>query len=137
LTSTYTPGWTSASANFGVMEMYSNNNNCASAACTSSTTAPGGDVGTNYDDSLGKLGQASYIPKPGNGTNQPGDTPQVVLFIVTDGVEDEQNGSRRFEQAMNDLAGDPSASPYGSAAGTNWCTTIKNRGFLIYRPPRR
>ena len=100
LTSTYTSGWTSASANFGVMEMYSNNNNCASAACTSSTTTPGGDVGTNYDDSLGKLSQASYIPKPGNGTNQPGDTPQVVLFIVTDGVEDEQSGSRRFEQAM-------------------------------------
>ena len=131
LTSTYTSGWTSASANFGVMEMYSNNNNCASAACTSSTTTPGGDVGTNYDNSLGKLSQASYIPKPGNGTNQPGDTPQVVLFIVTDGVEDEQSGSRRFEQAMNDLAGDPSASPYGSAAGTNWCTTIKNRGIQI------
>ena len=53
------------------------------------------------------------------------------MFIVTDGVEDEQSGSRRFEQAMNDLAGDPSASPYGSAAGTNWCTTIKNRGIQI------
>ena len=89
LTSSYTSGWTTASANFGVMEMYSNNNDCANAACTSGTTTPGGDVGTNYDDSLGKLSQASYIPNPGNGTNQPGDTPQEVLFIVTDGVEDE------------------------------------------------
>src|SRR6185437_13005013 len=87
LTSSYTSGWTSASANFGVMEMYSNNNNCANSACSSSTTTPGGDVGTNYDDSLGKLSQTSYIPNPGNGTNQPGDTPQKVLFIVTDGVE--------------------------------------------------
>ena len=78
-----------------------------------------------------KLSQTSYIPKPGNGTNQPGDTPQAVLFIVTDGVEDEQSGSRRLEQTINDLAGDPSASPYGSAAGTNWCTTIKNRGIKI------
>ena len=95
LTSNYTSGWTSASANFGVMEMYSNNNNCANAACTSEhDSPPGGDVGTNYDDSLGKLSQASYIPNPGNGTNQNGDTPQEVLFIVTDGVEDEQSGGR-------------------------------------------
>jgi Flp pilus assembly protein TadG len=131
LTSNYTSGWTSASANFGVLEMYSNNNNCANSACSSSTTTPGGDVGTNYDDSLGKLSQASYIPNPGNGTNQSGDTPQEVLFIVTDGVEDEQSGSRRLEQAINDLAGDPNASPYGSVKGTDWCTTIKNRGIKI------
>ena len=66
------------------------------------TTTPGGDVATNYDNSLGKLSQTSYIPAPGNGTNQPGDTPQEVLFIVTDGVEDEQSGSRRLEQTIND-----------------------------------
>jgi Flp pilus assembly protein TadG len=126
LTSNYTSGWTTASANFGVMEMYSNNNDCANAACTSSTTAPGGDVATNYDDSLGKLSQTSYIPKPGNGTNQPGDTPQEVLFIVTDGVEDEQSGTR-LEQAINDLGN----SAYGNSSGTNWCTTIKNRGIKI------
>ena len=93
LTSNYTSGWTTASANFGVMEMYSNNNDCANAACTAGTTTPGGDVATNYDDSLGKLSQTSYVPNPGNGTNQPGDTPQEVLFIVTDGVEDEQSGA--------------------------------------------
>jgi Flp pilus assembly protein TadG len=126
LTSNYTSGWTSASANFGVMEMYSNNNNCANAACTSSTTTPGGDVGTNYDDSLGKLSQTSYVPKPGNGTNQSGDTPQEVLFIVTDGVEDEQNGSR-LEQAINNLGN----APYGKSSTTNWCTTIKARGIKI------
>ena len=126
LTSNYTSGWTTASANFGVMEMYSNNNDCANAACTSSTTTPGGDVATNYDDSLGKLSQTSYIPKPGNGTNQPGDTPQEVLFIVTDGVEDEQSGTR-LEQAINDLGN----SAYGNSSGTNWCTTIKNRGIKI------
>ena len=131
LTSSYTSGWTSASASFGVMEMYSNNNDCANSACSSSTTTPGGDVATSYDDSLGKLSQTSYIPIPGNGTNQPGDTPQEVLFIVTDGVEDEQSGSRRLEQTINDLAGDPNGSPYGNASGTNWCTTIKNRGIKI------
>jgi hypothetical protein len=127
LTSNYTSGWTTASANFGVMEMYSNNNDCANSACSSSTTSSGGDVATNYDDSLGKLSQTSYIPKPGNGTNQPGDTPQEVLFIVTDGVEDELSGGSRLEQAINDLGN----STYGNSSGTNWCTTIKNRGIKI------
>ena len=126
LTTNYVANWTTASANFGVMEMYSNNNDCANSACSSSTTTPGGDVGTNYDDSLGKLSQASYIPNPGAGTNQSGDTPQEVLFIVTDGVEDEQNGSR-IQQAINDLGN----APGGNSSGTNWCTTIKNRGVKI------
>jgi hypothetical protein len=107
--------------------MYSNNNDCANAACTSSTTTPGGDVATNYDNSLKTLSQASSIPNPGNGTNQPGDTPQEVLFIVTDGVEDEQSGGNRLEQTINDLGN----SAYGNSSGTNWCTTIKNRGIKI------
>ncbi len=126
LTSNYTAGWTTASASFGVMQMYSNNNDCANSACTSSTTSPGGDVATNYDDLLGKLSQTSYVPNPGNGTNQPSDTPQEVLFIVTDGVEDELSGSR-LEQPINDLGN----APYGNSSGTNWCTKIKNRGIKI------
>ena len=129
LSTGYQSAWTTASANFGVMEMFSNNVDCANSACSSGTTSPGGDVATNYDNSLGKLSQTSYIPNPGNGTNQAGDTPQEVLFIVTDGVEDELlNGvGNRLEQAMNDLGN----SPYGSTGGTNWCTTIKNRGIKI------
>jgi hypothetical protein len=47
-----------------------------------------------------------------------------VLFIVTDGVEDEGN---RIIEAINDLG----AAPAGNSAGTNWCTTIKNRGIKI------
>jgi Flp pilus assembly protein TadG len=131
LTSNYTSGWTTASANFGVMEMSSNNNNCANAACSSSTTTPGGDVATNFDASLKTLSQASSIPNPGNGTNEPGDTPQEMLFIVTDGVVDEMSGARRLEQTINDLGGDPNPAPYGNLQGTNWCTTIKNRGIKI------
>ena len=126
LTTNYVSQWTTDSANFAVMEMYSNNNDCANSACSSSTTSPGGDVATNYDDLLGKLSQTSYIPNPGNGTNQPGDTPQEVLFIVTDGVEDEQNGGR-IQEAINDLGN----APGGNSLGTNWCTTIKNRGIKI------
>ena len=91
------------------------------------STSPGDDVGTNYDNALGDLSQASYIPNPGNGTNQNGDKPQEVLFIVTDGVEDEQSGGSRLQQAMNDLGNAPS----GNSSSTNWCTTIKNRGIRI------
>ena len=127
LTTNYIANWTTDSANFGVMEMYSNNNDCANAACSTSTTAPGGDVATSYDDSLGKLSQSSYIPNPGNGTNQAGDTPQEVLFIVTDGVEDEDSGGSRLQQAINDLGN----APGGNSNSTNWCTTIKNRGVKI------
>ena len=127
LTTNYVANWTTASANFGVIEMYTNNVDCANAACSSSTTAPGGDVTTSYDNSLGKLSQSSYIPNPGNGTNQAGDTPQEVLFIVTDGVEDEKSGGSRLQQAINDVG----HAPGGNSSSTNWCTTIKNRGIKI------
>ena len=125
LTTNYVSQWTTDSANFGVMQMYSNNNDCASSACTSASGP--GDVATSYDNSLGKLSETSYIPSPGNGTNQAGDTPQEVLFIVTDGVEDEQPVSSRIQQAMNDLGN----APGGNSSSTNWCTTIKNRGIKI------
>src|SRR5271169_363243 len=72
LTANYINGWTTDSANFGVMEMYSNNDDCANSACSSSTSSPGGDVATNFDNALGDLSQAAYIPNPGNGTNQSG-----------------------------------------------------------------
>jgi hypothetical protein len=127
LTANYISSWTTDSTKFGVMEMYSNKNDCANSACSSSTTTPGGDVATNFDNSLGDLSQASYIPNPGNGTNQSGDTPQEVLLIVTDGVEDEESGGSRLQQAINDLGN----APGGNSSGTNWCTKIKNRGIQI------
>ncbi len=125
LTSGYINQWSAAASTFGVMEMYANNNSCANSSCTSKSGP--GDVGTNYDDSLGKLSQTSYIPNPGYGSNQAGDTPQKVLFIVTDGVEDESDGGGRLQQAINDLG----AAPGGNSASTNWCAAIKNRGIKI------
>ena len=35
----------------------------------------------------------NLMPKPGNGTKASGDTPQEVLFFVTDGVEDEKSAA--------------------------------------------
>jgi hypothetical protein len=55
------------------------------------------------------------MPNPGGGTNSAGDTPQEVLFLVTDGVEDETVNGSRVQSLMN----------------TSYCTTIKNRGVRI------
>jgi hypothetical protein len=57
----------------------------------------------------------TLMPNPGSGTGVNGDTPQEVLFLVSDGVEDESvNGSRKQ-----------------SVINTANCTTIKNRGIRI------
>ena len=51
------------------------------------------DAITNYTNAMTQIN--SIMPNPGGGTRTAGDTPQEVLFIVTDGVEDEMvNGSR-------------------------------------------
>jgi Flp pilus assembly protein TadG len=71
------------------------------------------DAITNYDAAMSGINLA--MPNPGNGTNAPGDTPQEVLFFVTDGVEDEMVNGIRQESLMDN----------------GWCTTIKNRGIRI------
>jgi Flp pilus assembly protein TadG len=71
------------------------------------------DAITNYDNAMTNIN--SIMPRPGNGTKNNGDTPQEVLFFVTDGVEDEMVNGHRQQSLM-----DPA-----------WCTTIKNRGIRI------
>jgi Flp pilus assembly protein TadG len=71
------------------------------------------DTITNYTNAMTQIN--SIMPNPGGGTNQAGDTPQEVLFFVTDGVEDETVAGSRVQSLM-----DPS-----------YCTTIKNRGIRI------
>ena len=115
LTADFTSAWTSASATFGVMQMFSNNNVCAQASCASAGGV--GDVETNFDDALSKAD--AQMPAPGSGTSQAGDKPQEVLFFVTDGVEDEQNGGIRLIQQIN------------AGVSTNYCSQIKARGIKI------
>jgi len=116
LTSDFINSWNSASANFGVMEMWANDQTCNSAACTGN----GGtnDVATNYDNALSDM--LNTLPTPGNGTNQAGDKPQEVLFFVTDGVEDESYGGRVI-QTING----------GGGAGVDYCAAIKATGVKI------
>ena len=71
------------------------------------------DTITNYTNAMTQIN--SIMPNPGGGTKQAGDTPQEVLFFVTDGVEDENVSGKRQQSLM-----DP-----------GWCTIIKNRGIRI------
>ncbi len=70
------------------------------------------DQDTNYDAAMNDINAA--MNTPGAGTNNAGDSPQEFLFLVTDGVVDENSGGRVMK-----------------AMGGAWCTTIKNRGIKI------
>jgi Flp pilus assembly protein TadG len=129
LTLDYVSAWqTQLSAmqanNTQTLMMYSNNNGCAATSSTShgvTTVNPCGagvsnnDAATNYDVAMS--GITALMPTPGGGTALPTDTPQEILFFVTDGVEDEMVGGGRQESTMT---------------GTkDWCTPLKNKGIRI------
>jgi Flp pilus assembly protein TadG len=113
LTSSYVTSWATAAANFGVMQMYSNDVTCGNAACT--TAGNQNDVATNYDVAMSSIN--TIMPNPGNGTNT--GAAQELLFFVTDGVEDENYNGSRLIQAIN------------ANGATNWCNTIKARNIKI------
>ena len=126
LTSSYVSGWATASPNFQLMEMYSNNNVCATSGSNPCGAAGGvGDVETNFDTALNSsnMNSTTTMPTPGNGTNVSGDKPQEVLFIVTDGVVDEVNSSTCTQALTGSRCQEP-ITP-------SLCTAIKNRGIRI------
>ena len=80
------------------------------------------DYGTDIAGALTSVN--SIMPTPGLGSNVAGDTPQEVVFLVTDGVEDKIAvtcpnatfaSNHRCQQPLD----------------TTMCTTIKNRGIKI------
>jgi Flp pilus assembly protein TadG len=95
----------SSAGNIQLLTVYANN------WLTSSNN--NSDTDTNYDQAMS--GMNALMPNPGSGTNAQGDSPQEVMFFVTDGVEDESVSGGRHQSVM-----DPA-----------WCTTIKNRGIRI------
>lgn len=109
----------SEAANIAVEEVYDNNN------LTSSND--NSDEDTNYDNAMSSIN--SIMPNPGNGTNAAGDTPQEILFIVTDGVEDEPTPSGF--STINPTSDTAGRQQYLMNADTDWCTNIKNRGIRI------
>lgn len=58
---------------------------------------------------------ANNIPLPGNGTNVEGDTPQEILFVITDGMRDENRPGGKPEVAFD----------------TAQCNVMKNNGIRI------
>ncbi|MFI4973832.1 MAG: pilus assembly protein TadG-related protein [Caulobacterales bacterium] len=92
------------------------NNNCLTR------TNCNNDEDSALDKGLSSANTA--MPDPGNGTNNAGDQPQEVLFIVSDGLVDEGVAS-----------GGNCGSSTRMCAGINtlsdWCTAIKKRGIRI------
>lgn len=82
------------------------------------------DTDTDYDNAMN--GMNGVMPNPGSGTSTAGDKPQEVLFIVTDGVEDEC-----MTPTLNPVSGQACRQQYLMNANTDWCAKIKNRGIRI------
>jgi len=100
----------SAAANINVLEVYDNN--------WLTKTNNNNDTDTNFESAMSQIN--GIMPNPGLGT--PNSTPQEVLFIVSDGVDDEVSSS-----CSQSLDGTRCQQPFN----TTWCTTIKNRGIQI------
>jgi len=97
--------------NITLQQVYSNNKRCSDSACSSGVS--NNDTDTNFTAAFDGVNKA--MPAPGGGTNVSGDTPQEVLFLVTDGVRDENVSGARMQSVID----------------TSWCTTIKNRNIRI------
>ncbi|WP_407180929.1 TadE/TadG family type IV pilus assembly protein [Bradyrhizobium sp. STM 3562] len=97
--------------------------------CVNLSTNCTTDNGTNIESAL--AGVNAIMPAPGMGTNQAGDTPQEVVFLVTDGVDD---------MLVSSTSACSSPTPYKLSStkyrcqqplNPSICTTIKNKGIRI------
>jgi Flp pilus assembly protein TadG len=100
-----------AAATIDVLEVCSNNY----LTCSDDNN----DTDTDFETAMTTMN--NIMPTPGSGTS--GSTPQEVLFLVTDGVDDEVNSS----SCSQSLDGTRCQQPFNTAM----CTTIKNRGIRI------
>ena len=90
--------------------------------CVVTTTNCKTDNGTDIAGALTSLN--SIMPTPGLGSNASGDTPQEVVFLVTDGVEDKiATSCPNATFASNSRCQQP--------LDTTMCNTIKSRGIKI------
>ena len=99
-----------AAGNIDVLEVCSNN----WLTCSNNNS----DTDTNFESAMSNIN--GIMPTPGSGTA--GSSPQEVLFLVTDGVDDEIAAS-----CSQPKTGSRCQQPFD----TTWCTTVKNRGILI------
>lgn len=91
------------------------------------------DYGTDISKGLTDLGAA--MPDPGAGTNQSTDTPQEVIFLVTDGVEDKLIPKTGGSCDPNATYALPTANSTTlrcqQPLDTTVCDTIKKRNIRI------
>lgn len=110
-----------AASQIQVLQVY--DNNClTSANCNS-------DTDTNFESALQALNVV--MPTPGGGTANIGDTPQEVVFLVSDGVDDEYVSGPSACAGTIVTYSNPAAYRCQQPFNTAWCTTIKNRGIRI------
>ncbi len=109
LTSDMTAAKNSA-AGINVLQVYQNN--------WLTKTSQNNDTDTNFESAMTAIN--TLMPNPGLGT--PTSTPQEVLFIVSDGVDDEVSST-----CSQSLDGNRCQAPFNTAM----CTTVKNRGIQI------
>jgi len=99
-----------AASNIDVLEVYDNN-------CLTKSNC-NNDTDTNFNSAMSNIN--SIMPTPGTGAS--GSTPQEVLLIVSDGVDDKISAT-----CSKTLDGTRCQQPFD----TTWCTTVKNRGIRI------
>jgi Flp pilus assembly protein TadG len=119
-TSNLSAAATQAAQNIQLMKVYAND--------YLTPTNQNSDTDTNFSNAFQSLN--TIMPNPGAGTNNTGDTPQEVVFIVTDGVENKIVSS---PSACSQATYTMSATQYRCQQpfDTTWCTTVKNRGIRI------
>ena len=100
-----------AASGIDVLEVCSNNY----LTCSNDNN----DTDTDFETAMQTVNH--IMPTPGTGTS--GSSPQEVLFLVTDGVDDEVNST----SCTQTLDGNRCQQPFN----TSWCTTVKNRGIRI------
>lgn len=109
-----------AAAGISVKTVYDN-------SCLTSTNC-NQDTDTNFSSAMQSLN--TIMPAPGAGTSNAGDTPQEVVFVVTDGVEDKVVSS---PSACSRPTVSMGSGQYRcqQPIDTKWCTSVKNRGIRI------
>jgi hypothetical protein len=80
------------------------------------------DTDTNFETAISQIN--SIMPNPGTGAST--STPQEVLFIVSDGVDDASSSI-----CSQPLSHGPPINRCMQPFDTTMCTTIQNRGILI------
>jgi Flp pilus assembly protein TadG len=138
----------SAAANIQMLQMFSNGNLTGTDSTSTSkvtisskqysltsispsTSCSNNDGTKAIDAAMSKIN--SIMPTPGNGTNASGDTPQQVLMLITDGVNDTYvPSSGTMSSSSNSTGG--GVPGFGSTPGRNIslidttiCNTIKQR----------